>query len=292
MYCLSSSTSLGESVFYHNIIPPFQIGPSLDASVNQIPNHIDQLNPMNKFPVNNFDPSFEPSLMTLINSKQSKKSRSGTKNKNNNNEKESEEKGKMKRRKFTEEEDKKLKKLVEEIGSKKWEDIAKLMPGRTGRQCRDRYQNYLIPGFFNGQWSQQEDDLLKLKYLEYGSQWSEITKFFSNRSANSLKNRWNYFVSRQITAPPNHGNGIILYRMPVKNNICEIKPCIVNNTDDNNNDGNNDDENLEKNDVIYESIINYTNSLDFFDIDSINENEELKIKDEYSFPYVSNDILI
>ena len=54
----------------------------------------------------------------------------------------------------------------------------------------------------------------------------------------------------------------------------------------------NDDENLEKNDVIYESIINYTNSLDFFDIDSINENEELKIKDEYSFPYVSNDILI
>lgn len=103
------------------------------------------------------------------------------------------------RKKFTEEEDTKLKILVEKMGPKKWDIIAKQMPGRTGRQCRDRYKNYLMPGFFSGQWSKEEDELLHQKYMEYGSQWSKLTKFFTNRSANALKNRWNYFVSRQYT---------------------------------------------------------------------------------------------
>lgn len=281
MHCLSSSTSLGESVFYHNIIPPFQINPSLDASANQIPNHIDQLNPMNQFPVNKFDPSFEPSLMTLINSKQSKKSRSGSKNKNNKNEKESEEKGKMKRRKFTEEEDEKLKKLVEEMGSKKWEDIAKLMPGRTGRQCRDRYQNYLIPGFFNGQWSQQEDDLLNLKYLEYGSQWSKITKFFSHRSANSLKNRWNYFVSRHLDVAPCENIHTIYTNIDLNANM---------NVNYNVNQENHDDEQDSQDDISYESIIDFAPSINPFidiqleDIENANQNEDLNFKDD-SFDY-------
>lgn len=101
------------------------------------------------------------------------------------------------RKKFTPEEDEKLKQLVGLFGSKKWESIASQMPGRTGRQCRDRYKNYLVPGYFNGQWTQEEDDLLKEKYLNMGPQWSKMTAFFDGRSANSLKNRWNYFVCRQ-----------------------------------------------------------------------------------------------
>lgn len=102
-----------------------------------------------------------------------------------------------KRKKFTPEEDEKLKELVNEIGLGKWEKIATLLPGRNGRQCRDRYRNYLSPGFFNGQWTQEEDDLLASKYFEIGPHWSQIVKSFPNRSANSLKNRWNYFVCRQ-----------------------------------------------------------------------------------------------
>lgn len=106
------------------------------------------------------------------------------------------------RKKFTAEEDELLKKLVEKFGCKKWESIALEMPGRTGRQCRDRYKNYLVPGYFNGQWTQEEDDLLKQKYSEIGPQWSKMTKFIAGRSANSLKNRWNYFVSRQMPVIP------------------------------------------------------------------------------------------
>ena len=83
------------------------------------------------------------------------------------------------RKKFSSEEDKRLKELVELHGAKNWDKIAELMPGRTGRQCRDRYRNYLIPGF-----------------KEFGPQWAKMTPFFHGRSANSLKNRWNYFVCR------------------------------------------------------------------------------------------------
>lgn len=110
------------------------------------------------------------------------------------------------RRKFSPEEDEKLRLLVEKQGPKKWDQIAKEMPGRTGRQCRDRYKNYLVPGFFNGQWSEEEDKLLLEMYLQYGSQWSKLSKFFKNRSANSLKNRWNYFVLKKLDRPVNDKN--------------------------------------------------------------------------------------
>lgn len=102
------------------------------------------------------------------------------------------------RKKFSKEEDEHLKKLVEQIGCQKWKNIAKHMPGRTGRQCRDRYQNYLVPGFFNGHWSKDEDVLLLKLYKEYGSKWSQMTKFFNSRNSNSLKNRWNYYISKHL----------------------------------------------------------------------------------------------
>lgn len=102
------------------------------------------------------------------------------------------------RRKFSEEEDNLLKQLVNKYGIKEWDKIAQKMPGRTGRQCRDRYTNYLVNGFFHGQWSKFEDELLLAKYMEFGPRWSKIKTFFNNRNANSIKNRWNYFVSRQL----------------------------------------------------------------------------------------------
>ena len=112
------------------------------------------------------------------------------------------------RKRFTQEEDNLLRQLVDKYGTEKWDIISREMKGRTGRQCRDRYRNYLIPGFFNGQWSEEEDRLLIQKYKEIGPQWTKMIPFFRGRSANSIKNRWNYFVcriynseQREISAP-------------------------------------------------------------------------------------------
>lgn len=192
------------------------------------------------------------------------------------------------RKKFSPEEDEELKKLVEKMGSKKWEQIAKEMPGRTGRQCRDRYQNYLIPGFFNGQWSKEEDDLLMIKYHEFGSQWSKMAQFFNQRSANALKNRWNYFVSR-------HMNDNIIHQ-PIETVIYMNN---VNNYSINNNgynkekDEHKEDVNDENNEEVFDNIINFTSSLAFIDLEPMNGNDEFVCKDEFSeYPYISNEVLL
>lgn len=93
--------------------------------------------------------------------------------------------------KFTTQEDDLLKTLVQQEGPHKWSKIASKMPGRTAKQCRDRFQNYLNPSLKNGQWTVEEDQLLFQKIAEYGKKWKLISKFFPNRSHNNVKNRYN-----------------------------------------------------------------------------------------------------
>lgn len=93
--------------------------------------------------------------------------------------------------KFTAQEDELLKTLVQQEGPHKWSKIATKMPGRTAKQCRDRFQNYLNPSLTNGQWTVEEDQLLFQKIGEYGKKWKLISKFFPNRSHNNVKNRYN-----------------------------------------------------------------------------------------------------
>ena len=98
---------------------------------------------------------------------------------------------------FTKEEDEKIKLLVNNIGTRQWPLIATFLEGRTAKQCRDRYANYLMPGFLQGEWSKNEDELLKNLFFQYGSKWSVIHKFMPNRSANSIKNHWNYLCRQR-----------------------------------------------------------------------------------------------
>lgn len=101
-------------------------------------------------------------------------------------------------KRFTEFEDQKLRELVEQFGPRTWRRIAQLMPGRTARQCRDRYCNYLSPDFYNEKWTDEEDNLLIEKHKEFGPQWVKISAFFPGKNANNIKNRWNYRVSRLV----------------------------------------------------------------------------------------------
>jgi hypothetical protein len=94
------------------------------------------------------------------------------------------------RRKFSHEEDAALKALVEKNGTGNWGLIAGYLKGRTARQCRERWRNYLAPGISTEPWSPEDDQLLSEKHKELGSQWSKIAKFFPNRTDVNVKNRW------------------------------------------------------------------------------------------------------
>lgn len=93
------------------------------------------------------------------------------------------------RSKFSVVEDARLRKIAKEYGANQWEFIAQMMPGRTARQCRDRYQNYLNPKFTSNEWAIDEDELLMEKLFKLGPNISKISPFFPHRSKNSISNR-------------------------------------------------------------------------------------------------------
>lgn len=94
------------------------------------------------------------------------------------------------KKKFSPEEDRMLKALVEQYGTHSWKLIAELIKTRNCRQCRERWRNYLSQNISLEPWSPHEDQLLRQKYSEYGPQWTKIQSFFTNRTDVNLKNRW------------------------------------------------------------------------------------------------------
>ncbi|KAK9828578.1 hypothetical protein WJX72_000843 [[Myrmecia] bisecta] len=61
---------------------------------------------------------------------------------------------------WTVEEDNKIIELVGKIGAKRWSLIAQDLPGRIGKQCRERWHNHLNPDIKRGSWTKEEDAIL------------------------------------------------------------------------------------------------------------------------------------
>ena len=97
---------------------------------------------------------------------------------------------------FTQEEDQKLKELVELKGTHAWNEIQELMPNRTARQCRERWNLYLSPDVSNTPWTKEEEARLIQSYQLVGPKWSLIAKNFPNRTANNIKNHTKQFIRR------------------------------------------------------------------------------------------------
>ena len=100
--------------------------------------------------------------------------------------------------KFSVDDDKKLKDLVEQFGEKNWNLIASKMETRNPRQCRERWENYLSPTVNKNPFTQEEDLLLLQKYNEIGAKWVAISKFFNSRTDISVKSRWMVLKRRGI----------------------------------------------------------------------------------------------
>jgi hypothetical protein len=100
------------------------------------------------------------------------------------------------RRKFTPEEDALLRSIVDELGTESWGEISHRMPGRTARQCRDRYNNYLLDTLVANPWSPEEDAIVCRQYRELGPHWVQIAMLLNGRSGNHVKNRWHKHLSR------------------------------------------------------------------------------------------------
>jgi hypothetical protein len=88
-------------------------------------------------------------------------------------------------------EDETIVEFVKKNGTKKWKELCYLLPGRIGKQCRERWRHHLDPAINHAPWTQEEDIQLVQLHKELGNAWVKIANRMRNRSDNAVKNRWN-----------------------------------------------------------------------------------------------------
>jgi hypothetical protein len=98
--------------------------------------------------------------------------------------------------KWNDREDQLLSSNVLKHGRSDWTLVAAFLPGRTGKQCRERWTNQLDPSLNRDKWTPEEDQMLLRQQQAHGNCWARITAALPGRSPTALKNRWCWLTKR------------------------------------------------------------------------------------------------
>ncbi|KAK9797749.1 hypothetical protein WJX73_005770 [Symbiochloris irregularis] len=107
----------------------------------------------------------------------------------------------IRKEKWTEDEDRRLLRLVKQFGNC-WAEISRRLDGRTDQQCMGRWRRHLDPSIKREAWQPHEDATLQSLYGQYGSQWSAIAHGINGRTAQQCRAR--FFQIDSDVAPPPH----------------------------------------------------------------------------------------
>lgn len=108
------------------------------------------------------------------------------------------------RRKWTKEEDEKLRLLVSYWGDQcgkngHWDKISAQFDNRTNKDCRKRWFHSLDPKLKRGRWTEREDQVLMEAHEKLGPSWHKIAQLIPGRTDDQCSKRYNDVLDPKIS---------------------------------------------------------------------------------------------
>ncbi|XP_024994052.1 transcription factor MYB30-like [Cynara cardunculus var. scolymus] len=111
----------------------------------------------------------------------------------------------IKKGKWSEEEDNKLRAFVEKYGHRNWRQLPTLAGlSRCGKSCRLRWMNYLRPNMKSGNFTQEEEDVIVDIHNKLGNKWAIMAAKLPGRSDNDIKNYWHTRLKNRVPKDRTH----------------------------------------------------------------------------------------